>query len=344
MAHCSSNVAFEASILDTGMDHLLVASEWEGTRVLNTLVLPLIPRQLATAGPIRIALNQLAAPLPDDVKQNSIFSPSTQKIHFFTREDEDTHLLIDPSGGSFVLSSAFNLKDGQHQLSILSYSVSIRSQLHSEVDPGNLPTPPSPGLLGSPSLSSREKSSVHRAPSTGPDSLSPARNPFEGTFRRQIQTPALKAVLLAYIISMATFLFAPLHQLLFGRTGKAISESDAGPEHEQPSGQVTPEDYGSTVEMESDNQATRATSELLAAEDYHKPRQLPHLGHSLLVETRGGRVMAALRSTGVTVTTLPITVESNGGKLNPTFTKLDDCTLLLGIDGGIGGPLTISLA
>lgn len=340
IAHCPSD-ACEA-LLDTDMGQLLLTSRWEGRHLLKVLVIPMIPRHLPTTGPIRIASNKLAALLPDDVTQFSIFSPLNLRIHFFTRPNEEVLLLMDPSGGRFVMSPVFNLKDGQCQLSILSSCKSIRP--HSEFDSGNLLTPPSSPHLkpSSPPLSYHE-TSTSVSPGHNPQ-LGPAlRNSSEDASPFEIQTPAPGTIILAYLLSMATFLFAPLYPFLFGRIGENVDVSNSGPTDEKES-QATRERL-STIESESENQVTLAASEVPVAADDHGPGQLHNFSlHLLLVETRGGNVTAAFRSTGVAISTALIAVDLNGHKVDSKFTKLDEYSSLLEVDGGTGGLLKISVA
>jgi len=92
----------------------------------------------------------------------------------------------------------------------------------------------------------------------------------------------------------------------------------------------------STVTGEIENRVAPETSEVL-----QHPNSSPH---SLLVETHGGKFKAALRFTGVAISTALITVDLNGCKVDPTFTKLDEYILFIEVDGGRGGLIKITIA
>jgi len=329
LAHTPSDVA----ALDTTTGHLLLISGQEGRHPLQAVVLPVIPRQYM---PTRIASNKLSALLHDDVTQYSIFSPLNLDIHFLARStNQEVHFITDPMGGAFILSPVYNLKDGQYQISVLSEYKSIRLQIE-EPDLGNLPTPPpSPRLRpSSPSLSPRERS-VSESILSDPDS-SLVQNDSDDDGYAETQAPAIVDTLLAYIISIATLLFTPLYQLFFGRPGENTDEWDTG-DREEKHPRMGAEDALAGKQVPPVIPVTRA---LVVADQSRHPKLL---SHSLLVETHGRKVRAAFRSADLATPSALLTVELNGRKMDPTFTKLDEYISLLEVDGGTEGSLKITV-
>jgi hypothetical protein len=329
LAHTPSDVA----ALDTTTGHLLLTSGQEGRHPLQAVVLPVIPRQYM---PTRIASNKLSALLHDDVTQYSIFSPLNLGIHFLARStNQEVHFITDPMGGAFILSPVYNLKDGQYQISVLSEYKSIRLQIE-EPDLGNLPTPPpSPRLRpSSPSLSPRERS-VSESILSDPDS-SLVQNDSDDDGYTETQAPAIVDTLLAYIISIATLLFTPLYQLFFGRPGENTDEWDTG-DREEKHPMMGEEDALAGKQVPPVIPVTRA---LVVADQSRHPKLL---SHSLLVETHGRKVRAAFRSADLATPSALLTVELNGRKMDPTFTKLDEYISLLEVDGGTEGSLKITV-
>jgi hypothetical protein len=297
--------------------------------------------------PTWIALNKLSAFLYDDVTQYSIFSPLNMNTHFFTRSTKDSNqevrFITDPSGGAFILSPVYNLKGRQYQISVLSEYKSIK--LETEPDLGNLPTPPpSPRLRpSSPPSPPRETFIPEFIPSDPASSL--VQNDCDEDGYTEIQAPAIVDTLLAYFISIAILLFTSLYQLFFGRPGEDINERDTGDREEKYP--MMGEQDASAGKSESEPQVTPVTpvAHALVVAQQSRPDQHPKLlSHSLLVETHGGKVRAAFRSADPATPSALLTVELNGRKIDPTFTKLGECISLLEVDGGTGGSLKITVA
>jgi len=136
-------------------------------------------------------------------------------------------------------------------------------------------------------------------------------------------------------------MFTPLYRLFFGRIQEEINEWGTGSIDVNES-RVTPGQEVSLVESENESQVMPARSDVLTTADDHEPGLLlPHPSpNSLLVETYGKPFRAAVRFTDVAISTSLITVDLNGRKIDPTFTRLDEYISLLEVEGR-GGLLKI---
>jgi hypothetical protein len=235
---------------------------------------------------------------------------------------------MDSSGGSFVLSPVFNLKNGEWQVSILS-DYSTVSPVMEAYDAGNLPTPsPSPYIQPGSQLFS-----------SGVPTGATLQGAFPMDSTNQASTQELWSILLAYmrlVLSTIAFFLSPILQLFYGRMDDKGLDSRRVDVKE--SAQVYEESLLTKADRE--DQTERSTLSVVG-----KMASYQHLNaDSLLVEACGGKLMVAVRPGGVVASTDHVVVDQDGRKVDPTVTRLNKEICLLEFDGETKGAFRISVA
>lgn len=335
--------------LSEGSSHGVLTLPNTGLPVKVALV-PIAPRlQHHAYHRVRIGLGALAALLPD-IRSYSVSSPLNPDIQFFTAETGakgNVIFVVDPSGGEFTLSPAFDLADRKLQVSILSPHSFVKTSPQEEAD--ILPTPPpSPRLepIARPSPS-RESTISTIAPlsDTGEESLKvkPKSAPVV-TLRPplNIRYPLLSGLrALKFIFTVTAVWFVLLYRLLFRRP-KADPISDGGYTDGEATTLTPDEAAGSTESYDTHDEAevVPIITEPKTREDdmiYMDTSPASSPSSEQLVELKGGLVRIAARSVSGAPLVEHIVVEVNGDKQVPSSTKFEGSIYLLNFDVDDGG-------
>lgn len=298
---------------------------------------------------VRIGLGALAALLPG-VNSYSISSPLNPDIQFFTAEtgvQGDVIFVVDPSGGEFTLSTAFDLADGRLQVSLLSPHSFVGKSHQEEAD--IFPTPPP-----SPRLEPIARPSPSRGSSIS--TIAPLSDTGEESFKAKLESapvaslhpllsaryPVLSGVrALKFIFTAAAVWFIVLYRLLF-RQRKPGPIPDGDHTGDEATALTPDEAIGPTksYDRRDETVVVPIITEPKTTEDNPRnmntcPADSP--SSELLVELKGGLVRIATRSVSGASLVDHIMVEVNREKQVFSSTKLEGSVYLLKFDAGDGG-------